>query len=87
MDYNIEELITQRVFQIAAGYEDCNDRNDLRSDMIFKACAVRLPQSGNDLASQPTMSRLENAVGARDLIGRADNCWIVSWPHTATSPG
>jgi len=68
VDHSVTELITQRVFQIAAGYEDCNDCNDLRGDMIFKTCAGRLPQTGSDLASQPTMSRLENAIGPRDLI-------------------
>jgi hypothetical protein len=68
VDHSITELITQRVFQIAAGYEDCNDCNDLRSDMVFKTCAGRLPQTGRDLASQPTMSRLENAVGPKDLL-------------------
>lgn len=68
IDHTIHEMITQRVFQIAAGYEDCNDCNDLRSDMIFKACADRLPQTGADLASQPTMSRLENTVSSKELI-------------------
>jgi len=66
--HSITELITQRVFQIAAGYEDCNDCNDLRGDMVFKSCAGRLPQSDGDLASQPTMSRLENAIRPKDLI-------------------
>jgi hypothetical protein len=60
-------MVSQRVYQIAAGYEDGNDSNDLRSDMIIKTCSGRLPQSGKDLASQPTMSRLENAVRPRDL--------------------
>ncbi len=68
IDHSIRELITQHVFQIAAGYEDCNDCNDLRGDMVFKTCAGRLPQTGPDLASQPTMSRLENAVGPRNLL-------------------
>jgi hypothetical protein len=68
IDHSVKELLTQRVFQIAAGYEDCNDCNDLREDMIFKLCAGRLPQNGNDLASQPTMSRLENAVTRTDLF-------------------
>lgn len=84
IDHTIKELITQRVFQIAAGYEDCNDCNDLRSDMILKACAGRLPQTGNDLGSQPTMSRLENAVEPRDLIrmGRQLlDCFVASYSH------
>ena len=68
IDHSVKELLTQRVFQIAAGYEDYNDCNDLREDMIFKLCAGRLPQNGSDLASQPTMSRLENAVTKTDLF-------------------
>lgn len=67
IDHTIEELITQRVFQIAAGYEDCNDCNDMRNDMILKTCVGRLPQTGNDLESQSTMSRLENMVENADL--------------------
>jgi hypothetical protein len=41
IDHTVKELLSQRVFQIAAGYEDCNDCNDLREDMIFKMCAGR----------------------------------------------
>lgn len=65
--HTLKEMLTQRVFQIAPGYEDCNDCDDLRDDMIFKMCAGRLPQSGQELASQPTMSRLENSVDSKDL--------------------
>ena len=43
--------------------------------MIFKMCAGRLPQSDNDLASQPTMSRLENAVTMTDLF-RLGECLV-----------
>jgi hypothetical protein len=67
VDHTIKEMLTQRVLQIAAGYEDCNDCDDLRGDMIFKACAGRLPQTGLSLASQPTMSRLENSIESQDL--------------------
>ena len=55
--HNISQLITQRVFQIAAGYEDGNDCNELRNDPIFKiACDKK-----DTLASQPTMCRFENS--------------------------
>jgi hypothetical protein len=67
IDHTVKEMLIQRVFQIAAGYEDCNDCDALRDDMIFKMCAGRLPQSGQELASQPTMSRLENSVDSKDL--------------------
>ena len=75
IDHTVKELLSQRVFQIAAGYEDCNDCNDLREDMIFKMCAGRLPQSDNDLGSQPTMSRLGNTVTKTDLL-RLGECLI-----------
>jgi hypothetical protein len=64
----IEEMICQRVHQIAAGYEDRNDANWLRSDPVFKTLCLRNPESDLDLALQPTLSRLENAVSSKDLM-------------------
>ena len=54
-------LLKQRVFQIACGYEDQNDSNFLRSDPLLKLVCGALPESGEDLASQPTICRMENA--------------------------
>src|SRR4029450_10899296 len=62
INFTLEDLIKQRVFQSAAGYEDANDSNTLRDDPIFKLMLDRLPESGAPLASQPTMSRFENRV-------------------------
>jgi len=59
-------LIMQRVYQIACGYEDQNDATTLRHDPLLKTVCGRLPESGAPLASQPTFSRLENAVAVRD---------------------
>ena len=53
VDHSYTDLIRQRVFQIACGYEDANDSNDLRSDPAMKAACERLPLTGDDLASQP----------------------------------
>ena len=64
--HSIEESMTQRVFQIAAGYEDADDCDALRNDSMLKMCCGRLP-SGIALASQPTMTRLENHVSHREL--------------------
>ena len=61
-------LLRQRVFGLACGYEDCNDFDTLRRDPLFKLTAGRQPLTGLDLGSQPTLSRLENAVGAKDLV-------------------
>jgi hypothetical protein len=57
-----EDLVRQRVLQIACGYADQDDADALRADPAFKLACGRLPESGADLASQPTLSRLENAV-------------------------
>lgn len=54
-----QELFRQRLYQIVAGYEDCNDATVLRHDSIFKLIAGRTPCEG-PLASQPTLSRFEN---------------------------
>jgi len=60
--HGLLELVRQRVFQIACGYADQNDATRLRADPVLKLVCGRLPESGADLASQPTLSRLENAV-------------------------
>jgi Transposase DDE domain group 1 len=66
-----EDLLKQRVFQIAAGYEDANDATTLRDDPIFKLMLDRLPESGAPLASQPTISRFENRVSRTELYRMA----------------
>ncbi len=57
------ELLRQRVFGIACGYADCNDAARLADDAIHKLRVDRDPIAGPALASQPTLSRFENAVG------------------------
>jgi hypothetical protein len=66
VQHSYHEMITQRVFQIAAGYEDADDCDLLRKDSILKMCCGRTPD-GADLSSQPTMTRLENKLTAREL--------------------
>ncbi len=58
--HTLAEMIRFRVLLIAAGYPDANDCDALRSDPAFKVAVGRLPESGEDLCSQLTMSRLEN---------------------------
>jgi Transposase DDE domain group 1 len=59
-------MVRQRIFGILADYEDQNDHDTLRADPVFKLIADRLPDDP-DLASQPTLSRFENAVSIPDL--------------------
>lgn len=60
VEHTLLELLRQRVYGIALGYEDCNDATTLRRDPVFKTCCDRDPLADRDLASQPTLSRLEN---------------------------
>ncbi len=60
-------MISERMFAIACGHEDCDDLDELRHDPAFKIACERLPDSGNPLASQPTLSRLENTPSWREL--------------------
>jgi hypothetical protein len=62
------ELVRQRVFGLACGYADCNDAARLADDAIHKLLVDRDPIAGPALASQPTLSRFENAVGWRELL-------------------
>lgn len=73
--HTVSNLLTQRIFQIALGYEDGNDSTDLRHDALFKISLGQLPNSGNALASQPTMSRFENAASNKDLY-RIGQCFV-----------
>lgn len=74
--HSLAQLVQQRVYQISGGYEDANDSNHLRHDPIYKIACGRLPIAGEDLlASQPTITRLENQVTRRD-IGRMRGQYI-----------
>lgn len=69
--HSLLTLVRQRVYQIACGYEDQNDSNSLREDPLLKLVLGRLPETEPDLASQPTISRLENAPGGGDCLRMA----------------
>jgi hypothetical protein len=58
--HGLAQMLRFRMLAIASGYEDADDCDTLRFDPLFKLAVGRTPQSGIDLCSQPTMSRLEN---------------------------
>lgn len=66
--HTIADMLRARMLAIACGYEDANDLTTLRRDPALKLACGRLPDSGGDLCSQPTMSRLEN-MPTRSEIG------------------
>jgi hypothetical protein len=61
------DLLRQRVFGMACGYEDCNDAARLVSDPIHRQLLDRDPIEGVELASQATLCRFENAIDVRSL--------------------
>jgi hypothetical protein len=70
VQHSLLALVRQRLYQICLGYEDANDANTLRFDPAFKLAVGKAP-SAPDLASQPTLSRLEHRVGWHE-------CWRMS---------
>jgi hypothetical protein len=67
--HGVGEVFRQRVYAIAAGYEDGTDAGRLAADPALKLACGRGPVRGEDLASQSTVSRFENSVSGRDAIG------------------
>lgn len=66
--HSIHDLLQQRVFGMACGYEDCNDAARLSHDPVQRMMMDRDPISGQLLASQPTLSRFENQLEGRSLV-------------------
>lgn len=66
--HEVRELLRQRLFAIACGHADGNDASRLSEDPIHKLLIDRDPLSGHALASQPTLSRFEGGIGARELM-------------------
>jgi hypothetical protein len=64
----LADILRARILAIACGYEDADDLDHLRHDPALKLACGRLPDSGRDLCSQPTVSRAENTPGLREVI-------------------
>jgi len=65
--HSFASMIRARVMAIACGYEDCDDMDTLRHDPAMKMACERAPDAALGLASQPTLSRLENMADWRAL--------------------
>ncbi len=66
--HSVADILRARMLAIACGYEDADDLDHLRTDPGFKLACGRLPDTGRDLCSQPTVSRWENAPNLRDVV-------------------
>ena len=80
--HSVEKMIKQRVFTIAQGHEDCNDEKYLRSDPVTTEIL------DGKLASQPTLSRLENTMSISDIYRLSEyfiDNYISSIDHSRKS--
>jgi hypothetical protein len=81
-EHTFPQMVRSRVYGILADYEDQNDHDTLRTDPVFKLIAGRSPDD-TDLASQPTLSRFENAISIKSLQRLRDvfiDQFIASFP-------
>ena len=76
--HTLADMIRARILAISCGYEDADDLDFLRADPAFKLACGRLPDTGRDLCSQPTLSRLENAPSLKDAI-RLSYALVDQW--------
>ncbi len=82
--HSVASILRARVLAIACGYEDANDLDRLRGDPAFKLACGRLPDSGGDLCSQPTVSRWENAPDLKTIVRLTYamvDAWCASYAH------
>ena len=83
--HTVEDVLRARMLAIACGYPDGNDFNFLRSDPAFKLACGRLPDTGDDLCSQPTISRWENAPTLKEIV-RLTYALVDIWCRSYTRP-
>ena len=83
--HTLEEILKARMLAIACGYADGNDFDWLRSDPAFKLACGRLPDTGHDLCSQPTISRWENAPTLKEII-RLTYALVDIWCRSYKAP-
>jgi hypothetical protein len=81
--HDLGDILRARMLAIACGYEDADDLDSLRHDPGFKLALGKLPGGVIGLASQPTMSRWENAPTTRELVrltGALVDLYCASYP-------
>ena len=83
--HSISDILRLRIFAIACGCPDAHDLDDLRKNPAFKLACGRLPETGTDLASQPTLARWENAPDLRVLI-RMTHTAVDLWCNSHRRP-
>jgi len=83
--HTVADVLRARMLAIGCGYPDGNDFDWLRRDAAFKLACGRLPDTGRDLCSQPTISRWENAPTLREII-RLTYALVDIWCRSYQKP-
>jgi len=83
--HSLADILRARIFAIACGYEDGDDLDRLRCDPAFKLACGRLPDTGADLCSQPTLSRIENLPDLRTVM-RLGHVLVDLWLSSYAAP-
>src|SRR5271167_1930384 len=83
--HTVADVLRARMLAIGCGYPDGNDFDRLRFDPAFKLACGRLPDTGGDLCSQPTISRWENAPTLREII-RLTYALVDIWCRSHQKP-
>ena len=83
--HSLADILRTRIFAIACGYEDGDDLDRLRCDPAFKLACGRLPDTGADLCSQPTLSRIENLPDLRTVM-RLGHVLVDLWLSSYAVP-
>src|SRR6516164_3503859 len=63
VEHSVEQLVAQRVYGLALGYEDLNDHEQLRQDPLLRVLAGKAHVEGSPLAGKSTLNRLELSDG------------------------
>src|SRR5579859_2642913 len=66
--HSVLDLLRERIYALAAGYEDANDLDSLKDDPALLLCCGKKLTKKQALGSQPTISRLENSLDSKDLL-------------------
>jgi hypothetical protein len=81
VDHPIAEMLSQRVYGLALGYEDLNDHEQLRNDPVFGIVAGR-EELERPLAGKSTLNRMELGAGEKDRYKK-----ITFWKEAGRSAG
>lgn len=65
VEHTVGQMVAQRVYGLALGYEDLNDHEQLRQDPLLKLLAGQ-PDLDQPLAGKSTLNRLELSTGSPD---------------------